>query len=198
MGSMMPVCHLKFLFLIFFFEFKVGLLSDKMLVGLSSLAITLSSKSQQDENPGVAGWVLVENSMGKIFVLSLSYNFVGKMGDSSSVLYKGLQAFLSQISSGLKHHPRKTSSSFTVHFICRSAESSATTLEVTCPGNNLVFSVTQSPLKTLSIVLGKWDDFQIFPKIMVFSFNLSLHIPVSCRQSRIIIFSHLIEAWWQS
>lgn len=38
-----------------FFKFKVGLLSDKMLVGLSSLAITLSSKSQQDENPGVAG-----------------------------------------------------------------------------------------------------------------------------------------------
>lgn len=51
----MLVCHLKFLFLIFFFIFKVGLLSDKMLVGLSSLAITLSSKSQQDENPGVAG-----------------------------------------------------------------------------------------------------------------------------------------------
>lgn len=39
----------------FFFKFKVGLLSDKMLVGLSSLAITLSSESQQDENPGVAG-----------------------------------------------------------------------------------------------------------------------------------------------
>lgn len=98
-----------------FFKFQVGLLSDKMLVGLSSLAITLSSESQQDENPGVAGWVLVENSMGTIFVLSLSYNFVGKMGDSSSVLYKGLRAFLSQISSGLKHHPRQTSSSFTVH-----------------------------------------------------------------------------------